>query len=802
MALTLRLQKGTALTNKELDDNFIYLEGLLSDIQGDITDINAALAALQVGFNSNLTGKQAFHPRLQAISQTTGTGFLVVSGTTVFPRSVVPGANVVITNQDGVAANTIIDVGPNVVITNTAQTLSNKTISGNNNNISSISLDSNQGRTQQVIGILPIANGGTNASTEEQARLNLDVLRRPVGIGVVVKTGTNTSVTRFLQVTGNGISITNASGELDNPTIALNSSSGNNANSIVIRNNEGVFSTTRVIGDLEGTATLALEVVNGVYTTGRYENPDWLVSINGSKVVNQSITNNKLANSTITINGKTVALGGSTTISAGDISGTPLNQPNTLVQRDQNGNFAAGTITASFFDGTAALVRNGVYSNTVYQNPSWIGSLAGPKVTQIPNSSLVNSSITINGQSVALGGQVRVPENAGFTAFHRWVNVSGQRKPWFANRVVHPGGPYKYETKTVNGKAYYDAVYVGEPTSILPNGTGETYTNNTAYIIHVKATYLNDEWVSAYGMAYAFVDGQLVALSGGPLFNDAIRTVTTIEFMVPPGSTYKVYFQDEPNEAFQQPGHWNWHWVEFRFDDSVIPPGTRVPEGLTGSLRSVAGYTGSQGLSVVGYTGSSGYTGSRGNLGYTGSAGPQGPQGIPGTGGGLGVAPQKWRNFSNNPGPLLNNINYSDAFNTKVTNYLPPKESTTKYIAFARWGSTPVRPGQQSWTYQNTSGRPIQIMAECSVTVGSINVAQNTYVRYLQPIRPYLYLDGFYIPLPYTNENTSPFESQKNRPTWSVVIPTGSIYSLCIPWFLDQMGSVTADLDNIWFELS
>lgn len=808
MALTLRLQKGTALTNKELDDNFIYLEGLIIDVQDDITDINAAIAALQVGFNTNLTGKQAYHPRLQAISQTTGTGFLIVSGNTVVPRLITGGTNIIITNPDGVSGNTIIDTGPTVLTTTGSQIVSNKTISGNNNNISNISIDSQNGRTQQIIGILPISSGGTNASTADAARTNLEVLRKPSGIGIVVKTGTDTAATRFMQVSGNGLSISTASGELGNPTIAINSSSANNPSTVVFRGADGTFSATKMIGDLEGTANLALQVVNGVYTTGSYNNPDWLVSISGAKISNGTVTNNKLANSTITINGKTVALGSSTTIGASDISGTPLNQPNTLVQRDAQGNFAANNITATLFEGMATSVRNGVYSNTVYQNPSWIGSLNGSKVTAIPNSSLVNSSITINGQSVSLGGQINVPENAGFTPFHRWVNESANRKPWFANYMTSPGGPFRYVTKTVNNKPYYDAEYIGPPTDILPNGTGGSYTNDSAYIIHVKVTYLNDESISAYGMGYAFVDNQLVALSSSPdpvsdpaFTQQYIRMVVTLEFMVPPGATYRVYFQDEP-ENHQQPGHWNWHWVEFKFDSSAIPAGTRVPEGLVGSLTRVAGYTGSQGASVIGYTGSLGYIGSRGTTGYTGSQGPigpQGPLGPPGTGGGLGVAPQKWRNYSYgtriNDGLLHGAVDrYGDQViygSTREADYWLPREPSSKFLATLRYNDR--LQNKPNITYTNTTGRPIQIIATHITTL----TGAYTY---------YFWIDGFYIPyqsaildLPSSSGvYVTSYYAGTRIYNWNVTVPNGSEYSLVIKTGLSTYSTVPAS----WFELS
>jgi hypothetical protein len=87
------------------------------------------------------------------------------------------------------------------------------------------------------------------------------------------------------------------------------------------------------------------------------------------------------------------------------LSPATTNTVSTIVQRDASGNFSAGTITASL-TGNASTATNGVVTTGSYANPSWITSLAGSKVTSIPNSSLTNSSITINGTSISLGGSL------------------------------------------------------------------------------------------------------------------------------------------------------------------------------------------------------------------------------------------------------------------------------------------------------------------------------------------------------------------------------------------------------------
>jgi hypothetical protein len=94
-------------------------------------------------------------------------------------------------------------------------------------------------------------------------------------------------------------------------------------------------------------------------------------------------------------------------------SGATGYTPSNIVARDALGNFTAGTITANLVgtvtgsvSGNAGTVTNGVVTSGSYSNPSWITALAGSKVTSIPNTSLTNSTITINGNGVALGGSV------------------------------------------------------------------------------------------------------------------------------------------------------------------------------------------------------------------------------------------------------------------------------------------------------------------------------------------------------------------------------------------------------------
>ena len=120
-------------------------------------------------------------------------------------------------------------------------------------------------------------------------------------------------------------------------------------------------------------------------------------SINEGKLAG-SISNAKLANSSITIDGSAVALGGSITTT------------NTQLTQEQVEDFVGGMldgtetgISVSYddTDGNLDFVVSGV------TNAMLAGSIANDKLAgSIANAKLANSAITIDGQSVSLGGSV------------------------------------------------------------------------------------------------------------------------------------------------------------------------------------------------------------------------------------------------------------------------------------------------------------------------------------------------------------------------------------------------------------
>lgn len=178
-----------------------------------------------------------------------------------------------------------------------------------------------------------------------------------------------------------------------------------------------------------------------------------------------------------------------------DVDATSTNTANKIVARDASGNFAAGTITANLtgnvtgnLSGNAATVTNGVYTTGTYSDPSWIASLAGSKVTAIPNSSLTNSTITIDGTAVALGGSYT---SSVFATNYEWTAAAKVPFTTYTNST----GNTIFVNCTVNGLSYaaYSIATVGgiEVARDRDNGSaGDTVVAlNLGFFVPNGATY-------------------------------------------------------------------------------------------------------------------------------------------------------------------------------------------------------------------------------------------------------------------------------------------------------------------------
>lgn len=388
MSLVLRLQKNSALTNAEMDGNFVYLSEQIENIRSS-TDLLAdvTIPALATSTTTSLAQKQPLNAKLTSLASVAANGIVSYAGDVATTRTIVAGSsNIVVTNGTGQSGNPTVDIGDAVTTATKTQTLTNKTISGDVNTISNISL------TASVSGVLPIANGGTGSNTASAARIALGALPKPTSDGIVVRTGNDTSINRQIDVSGSGISVTNKDGITGNPTITITSATANTANSLVYRDASGNFSAGTIAATLNGNCLgNAATVTNGVYVNQTYDNPTWINSLAGSKVTD--IPNSSLINNSFILNGNVVRLGDSITFPTDIQPRASTNTANTIVLRNASGNFSAGIITASLTGNVTGNVAGNVVGNLT---GNVIGNVTG-NVTGSASLNVLKSGDTMTG---------------------------------------------------------------------------------------------------------------------------------------------------------------------------------------------------------------------------------------------------------------------------------------------------------------------------------------------------------------------------------------------------------------------
>nr|BAR35273.1 hypothetical protein [uncultured Mediterranean phage uvMED] len=181
------------------------------------------------------------------------------------------------------------------------------------------------------------------------------------------------------------VSITDAGGD---GSLAYNSATG-----VITYTGPSAAETRGKISvtDAGGDGSLAYDSTTGVITytgpsaaeTRAHFSATGGVSYNSSagSFTLANVANSELANSSITINSTAVSLGGSITLDSGDIG-----EGSNLYYTDARSRAAISGDASTGFS---------------YNNSTGVGLLSS-----IPNSSLANSSISVNGSAIALGGSV------------------------------------------------------------------------------------------------------------------------------------------------------------------------------------------------------------------------------------------------------------------------------------------------------------------------------------------------------------------------------------------------------------
>ena len=353
--------------------------------------------------------------------------------------------------------------------------------------------------TTGVTGILPIANGGTNASDASTARTNLDV---------PANDGTGATGTWSISISGNA-----------------------------------------------ATAT------DGVVTTGSYADPSWITSLDDGKVL-PSMTGNTgkylttdgtdsswdtitlptVNDGTLTLATSGTGLSGSASFTANQAgagsftvasNATDANTASTIVARDASGNFTAGTITAALSGNASGLsstlaVTSGGTGQTTYTNGQLLignttGSTltkaaltAGTGITVTNGSGAITIAATNNGTVTSVTGTAPVVSSGGATPA-----ISMAAATTSVNGYLTSTDWNTFNNKTTN---------TGTVTSIIAGTylTGGTIT--TTGTLAVDATNLNTaSKVVARDASGNFNAGTITAaLSGNATTATTLQTARTI----------------------------------------------------------------------------------------------------------------------------------------------------------------------------------------------------------------------------------------------------------------------------------
>jgi hypothetical protein len=253
-------------------------------------------------------------------------------------------------------------------------------------------------------------------------------------------------------------------------------------------------------GSLAVTASIDTTVVATLSGTQTLTNK----SMSGASNTFTSIPNSALTNNSVTFNGSTVALGGSATITANTTNSLTFNNSGTGATSGTafNGSTAYtisyNTVGASPLAGSISLTTLGTVTTGVWN------------ATPITNSYLANSSITINGNAVSLGGSTTVTAatpnaltfGTGLTGTSSTFNGSSAVTVALTTQSL-TAGTYGTSTAipsiTVNSQGVITAIstnplnspaYQGtwNASTNTPTLTSSVGTNNNYYIVSVAGT--------------------------------------------------------------------------------------------------------------------------------------------------------------------------------------------------------------------------------------------------------------------------------------------------------------------------
>ncbi len=258
--------------------------------------------------------------------------------------------------------------------------------------------------------------------------------------------------------------------------------------------------------DISGNAAT---VTNGLYSTGSYNDPVWLASLSTSKL-SGTITNAQLANSAITVNGSSISLGGSATVTA--VNPFALTIGSGLSGTSYNGS-AAVTITNTAPDqvvsitGAGTTSVTGTYPNfTVTSNDQYAGTVTSVAALTLGTTGTDLSSTVANGTTtpvITLNVPTASAINRGALSSADWSTFNNKQAALVSGTNI----------KTVGGVSLLGSGDVGTIGSAY-GGTGfSTYA--TGDIIYASATNTLSKRTAGTAGQVLQINGSGVPVWGG-----------------------------------------------------------------------------------------------------------------------------------------------------------------------------------------------------------------------------------------------------------------------------------------------
>ncbi len=478
----------------------------------DLVDLDATSAEVSgtLPLANGGTGATAFAGNRVIASNAGGTALTAVAaGTNGDVLSLVggvptwitpPGSSFsAITTGNNSTATMTVDNGASILLGTAGAVIEANRFRGTGSSTNAVDL-----ATAEVAGVLPIANGGTGASTAGAAltalgaqaqSANLDALSALATTGIMVRTGVATYATRSLASGNAMITVTNADGTSANPTVTLNT--------VTVPFGGTGLTTAPINSILYASAANTYSSLtpgnNQILTSNGTGVPTWSSSVpSGFNVPFTNVTTGA-STGTLTVTGAgTLSPTAGGTITANALSSLAADG---MVARTASGTFAARTITGTANEITVTN-GSGVAGDPTISIPAAV-TFTGKTITGGTYAGITtNNTTTVTGLVVATAGSTTPTPATGagtnlaaFTRMFEKVTVgAGGASATFINLPTGADGQIAYVEFTCNNTTGATAVTLRQPDASTATAVSWAAGANTRYMVHMIYTSSVSRW--------------------------------------------------------------------------------------------------------------------------------------------------------------------------------------------------------------------------------------------------------------------------------------------------------------------